>query len=220
MTWLVLARFESPLSPHWQSQQLRRLSPQERARLARLSRPLRREQFVVGHAVLRHMLSGAPGVAAAVEIGSSGSPRIAAAAPAHASIAHSGTAVAVALSSEPIGVDLEAPRTLRDPRAAAALMHLSPQVSESAPILRAWVTREAWFKSGAPPVTDVWRACWDGCELAVAGVRIAPFTCVFQLGTGLYNAVDLQWEMCVHRPVGTPRDIDVRNPFRATQGRA
>lgn len=215
---LVLTRFESPLSPHWQSQQLQRFSPQEHARFARLSRPLRRQQFVVGHAVLRHMLSEALGDDATIEIGSSGDPCIAAATRTHASIAHSGTAVAVALSSEPIGVDLESARTLRDPRAAAALMNLSPDTSESTAVLRAWVAREAWVKVGAPPVIQIGRASWDGCELALAGVRNAPLTRVFHLGVGIYNAVDLAWEMCVYRPVGTPRDIDVRNPVRATRG--
>lgn len=220
MAWLVLARFESPLTPLWQSQQLAQLGAGEEARLARLSRPLRREQFVVGHAVLRHMLSEVRGNDARIEIGPSGSPLIAAPTRICASIAHSGHAVAVALSSSSIGVDLEAPRALRDPRAAAVLMNLSSDVPESPSVIRAWVTREARHKAGAAAAQHLWRTAWEGCELALAGSTNAPLTCVFQLEAGLYNVVDLTWEMCVHQAVSTPGDIDVRNPVRANRGRA
>lgn len=192
---LWLTRFESPLPAPWQAEHIDRLTPTERACLACIERSLRRDQFVVGHSLLRRVLFEARGDDAKIDVESDGRLLIAASTPAYASIAHSANAVAVIVAGEPVGVDLESARTLRDPRAAAALMDLPAGVAgDSASVLRAWVTAEARLKAGPRALTRVWLSLWDNCQLAVAGITNSPLSGVFDVMTGTYNAVELQWE--------------------------
>ena len=192
---LWLTRFSSPLSAPWQAEQIACLTPTERARLARIARPLRREQFVVGHALLRRVLSEARYDDARIDVESDGRLLIAASTPVYTSIAHSANAVAVIVAGEPVGVDLESERALRDPRAAAALMDWPPGVAhDSVSVLRAWVAAEARLKAGERALAQVWCTTWDRCALAVAGIANPPLTGVFDVMTGTYNAAELQWE--------------------------
>ncbi len=192
---LCLTHFDSPLLPAWQAAQIAQLTATEQVRLARIERPLRREQFVVGHGMLRQVLADAGQQAATIEVDARGRVRLSANVPLFASIAHSANAVAVIVAGLPVGVDLESMQSLRDPRAAAAMLGLPPDgVQDSGAVLRAWVAAEARMKAGPDAHSQVWRTRWARCQLAVAGAANQPLTGVLDGITGIYNAVELEWE--------------------------
>ena len=192
---LYLSRFDSPFPNPWQTAGIAQLTATERVRLARIDRPLRREQFVVGHCMLRRVLADAGHVAATIEVDAEGRVLLRARVPLFASIAHSASAVAVVVAGVPVGVDLESMRPLRDPRAAAAMLGLPAEGAEdAASVLRAWVAAEARLKAGPAALAQVWRAPWERCQLAVAGAPYQPLAGVLDGITGIYNAVELEWE--------------------------
>lgn len=192
---LYLSCFDSPLTDTWQTAQIARLTLTERVRLARIERPLRREQFVAGHCLLRRLLADAGHQEATIEVDADGRVRLSANVPLFASIAHGANAVAVVVAGVPVGVDLEPMKPLRDPRAAAAMLGLPAEGFEDAsPILRAWVVAEARLKAGPEAFAQVWRTAWERCQLAVAGAANQPLTGVLDGITGIYNAVELEWE--------------------------
>ena len=194
---LGLARFEFPLDATWQRRAIASFSVSEQIRLARIERPLRRAQFIVGHRVLRWLLAAAGLRDATVEVDVSGALQLTCAAPVHASIAHSHRTVAIVIAGAPIGVDAEELRTLRDPREAAASMGVTPVVADSRSVLRAWVLSEARLKAGPDAHSGAWSASWEGCQLAVMGTVIPPLTSVFETTTGTYNAAELRWENAI-----------------------
>ena len=192
---LGLCRFDSPLIDSWQAAQITPLTPTERARVARIDRPLRREQFGVGHSTLRRVLAAASLDDATIEVAADGRVLLRASVPVYASIAHSANAVAVVVAGVPVGVDLESMQPARDLGAAAAMLGLATEdAHKPASILRAWVAAEARLKAGPDVRPRVWRSTWDSCQLAVAGVATPPLTGVFDGMTGIYNPVELQWE--------------------------
>lgn len=190
---VCLTRFDSPVPGRWQATQIDRLTPTERTRLARINRPLRREQFVVGHSTLRWVLAAAGFDDATIEI-ADGQVLLHASVPVYASIAHSANAVAVVVAGARVGVDLESMRPVRDTRAAAATLGLAEGAHDTASVLRAWVVAEARLKAGPQAGAQVWRSTWDRCQLAVAGTANSPLAGVFDAMTGTYNAAELQWE--------------------------
>ena len=196
---LYLSRFDSPLLDTWQAAQIARLTSTELSRLARINRPQRREQFVVGHCVLRQGLTAAGLEDATIEVDAAGRVLVQASVPLYASIAHAETAVAVMISGSPVGVDLESMKPTRDPRAAAELLGLpADRAGDANAVLRAWVIAEARLKAGPPAGEPIWLptwlSVWEGCQLAVAGTPSPPVTGVFDGTTGIYNATELQWE--------------------------
>jgi hypothetical protein len=192
---LYLSRFNLPLGDAWQAEQIARLTSTERARLARISRPQRRAQFVVAHCTLRWGLTAAGLENATIEVDAEGRLLLHANVPAYASIAHSADSVAAIVASVPIGVDLESMRHQRDLNAAAAMLGLPPNSSsEPGAVLRAWMTAEARLKAGPHASSQVWLSSWEGCQLAVAGIASPPPAGVFDRMTGIYNAAELQWE--------------------------
>lgn len=192
---LSLTRFESPLPAKWLAEQVDRFTATEHARFTRISLPLRREQFAVGHRMLRWLLAAAGLGEPQIEVDSDGRPRLAADTPAYISIAHSANTVAAIVASGPVGVDLESMRAMRDPCAAAALLGMpADSASDSTAVLRAWVVAEARLKAGQRALPYLWRSTWDNCQLAVAGIATPPLTGVFEAMTGTYNAAELQWE--------------------------
>jgi len=191
---LCLSRFDSPLPDRWQAEQIDRLTPTECGRLARIDRPLRREQFVVGHSTLRWVLVAAGFDDAVIEIAADGRVLLNASVPVYASIAHSANAVAVVVAGAPVGVDLESMRPVRDTRAAAAMLGLAEGTHDTASVLRAWVVAEARLKAGPQARAQVWQSAWDRCQLAVAGTANPPLAGIFDGMTGTYNAAELQWE--------------------------
>ena len=191
---LYLSRFDSPLADKWQAAQIDRLTPTERTRLAHIDRPLRREQFVLGHSTLRWVLAAAGFDDAVIEIAADGQVVLHASVPVYASIAHSANSVAVVVAGARVGVDLESMRPVRDTRAAAAMLGLAEGAHDTASVLRAWVVAEARLKAGPQAHAQVWRSTWDRCQLAVAGTANPPVTGVFDAMTGTYNTAEFQWE--------------------------
>lgn len=201
---VALTCFESPLNVAWQVAQIESMTASERTRLARIHRPLRRDQFVVGHAMLRGLLAMAGFDAAAIEVDPDGRALVAhARAECHVSVAHSGQMVAAIVAPEPVGIDLEASRALSDPRAAAAWLGLPRHAEsrgladdpglDSEQVLTAWVAAEARFKAGLNARQRLWQARWQTCILAVASTIVAPQTVVFDTMTGTYNRTELHW---------------------------
>lgn len=199
---VALTCFESPLDAAWQAVQVAAMTASEHRRLARIHRPLRRDQFIVGHALLRRLLVVAGFDDAAIEVDADGRPRVARC---HVSLAHSSRVVAAIVASEPVGIDLEASRTLSDARAAAAWLGLprhaegrgladDPDI-ESEPVLTAWVAAEARLKAGPNARHRLWQARWQRCLLAVASTIAAPQTVVFDTMAGTYNRTELHWDV-------------------------
>ena len=191
---LYLSRFNLPLSNAWEAEQITRMTSTELVRLARISRPQRRAQFVVAHCALRWALAASGLENATIEVNHEGRLLLHAGVPVYASIAHSADSVAAIVSGGPIGVDLESTHRKRDLGAAAAMLNLCADEASDAAVLRAWVTAEARLKAGPGASSDVWLSSWGACQLAVAGIPSPPLTGVFDGMAGIYNATALQWE--------------------------
>lgn len=189
---LALTRFESPLPIAWETEQIASFTSSEQARLARIKLARRRQQFIVGHLMLRWLLKSGGHADPRVEVDNDGKPRLPAGAAIHVSIAHSADAVAAIVAASPVGVDLEPMRSMRDPRAAAALLGMTAAESNRSLVLQAWVATEAQLKGGPAGSGEVWLSEWSGYHLAVAGVS-APLTGVLHVLTGTYNAAELEW---------------------------
>ena len=191
---LYLSRFTLPLDNAWEAEQIAKLTLTERARLARISRPQRRAQFVVGHGTLRWGLATVGHENVTIEVDTEGRLFLHASVPVYASIAHSADVVAVIIASDPIGVDLESTRCKRDQSTAAVLPALFGGGSSDSAVLRTWVTAEARLKAGPDANPQVWLSTWRACQLAVAGSPSPPLAGVFDGMAGIYNATALQWE--------------------------
>lgn len=191
---LYLSRFTLPLDNAWEAEQIARLTLTERARLARISRPQRRAQFVVARCTLRWGLAAVGHESVTIEVDTEGRLLLHASVPVYASIAHSADVVAVVIAGDPIGVDLESTRRKRDLSTAAALLGLSGGGSSDSAVLPAWVTAEARLKAGPDASPQVWLSTWEACQLAVAGSPSPPLTGVFDGMAGIYNATALRWE--------------------------
>jgi len=191
---LYLTRMNLPLSDAWEAEQIALFTPSERARLARISRPRRRAQFVVAHCMLRSALASRGAHNALVEVDAEGRLHLHAGVAVYASISHSQEFVATIAASEPVGVDLESKTRKWDPDAAAAMLELSVDADTPDALLRAWVTAEARLKAGPGASPHVWLSRWEGCQLAVAGIQKPPLTGVFDGITGIYNVLELKWD--------------------------
>ncbi len=192
---LSLTRFESPLPAKCLAEQVDRFTATEHARFLRISLPLRREQFAVGHRMLRWLLAAVGFDEPQIEVDIDGRPRLVTDTSTYISVAHSANTVVAIVASGPVGVDLESMQAMRDPRAAAALLGMpADSANDSDSVLRAWVAAEARLKAGQRALPYIWRSTWDNCQLAVAGIATPPLTGVFEAVTGTYNAAELQWE--------------------------
>ncbi len=144
------------------------LSDTERARLATLSAPGRRAQFLAGRLGARQLLAASHGGDALVDwcldATHDAPPRLQRGPCAlHVAISHSGDRVACAVAAEPVGLDLEVPRRQRDIAALCAgvcttaeqarLLAL-PMARRAGHFYRIWTLKEAWLKrrgEGASP---------------------------------------------------------------------
>ena len=165
------------------------LGESERAYLMRIQRPQRRAQFFRGRELLRYLLIDCDATA---DVDDDGRPRIRSTTSLHASIAHSGDAVAAVVAACPVGVDIEPARKWRDPAAIEALLDTGGGQSAA---LRAWVVAEARLKAGGTAGPSTWRASWNDCEVALMGVQDPPLTVFFDVATATYNPLELQWQM-------------------------
>lgn len=146
------------------------LPSDERARAARFRRPASRARFVAGRVVLRELLGRCVQRAASdgpFVSSPAGKPHLLAG-PSF-SISHSGNMVLVALARADVGVDVEAPRPLRDP-VTLARRWLDPPAAEDlagmdpgarpAAFLALWTRHEAVLKcrgvglAGSPSQSD------------------------------------------------------------------
>ncbi|GMU45190.1 MAG: hypothetical protein AMXMBFR25_31760 [Lysobacterales bacterium] len=127
------------------------LSESEQERAARRRAPQRHAQYLAGHWLLRTLLAqafgGDPSEHALIE--RHNLPPVAQGAALCLSLSHGGDFVAAALSSTPIGIDLET----RGPRPALhRLQHLLREPEEPVDsldedaLLQRWVLKEAWIK--------------------------------------------------------------------------
>lgn len=190
---LYLTRLNLPLSDAWQAEQIASFTSSERARLARISRPQRRAQFVVAHRMLRSVLASGGARKAMIEVDAEGRLQLHAGVSVYASLSHSQDFVAAIAAGEPVGVDLECIRRKWHPDEAAALLELAVDTDAPDAVLRAWVRAEARLKAGPGARPQVWLSRWEGCQLAVAGISSPPLTGVFDAMTGIYNVSRLKW---------------------------
>lgn len=157
-------RVDVPLDPAALDALAAALPDAERAWAAQLRAGAPRARFVAARAALRRLLAARLGCApAAVPIvaDARGKPVLAggAGAPLWFSVSHSGSIALVALAAEPVGVDVEAERVLRDPVALAArffspgergAVELAPVSERTRRFLELWTAKEAVLKaSGA-----------------------------------------------------------------------
>lgn len=245
-TVLWLTQFEPERPKQWTAQRIALFSPSERTRLERIKKPLRREQFIVGHVLLRALLSALGAHNPEIAVTDEGRPYWTGTHEQnpswYLSLAHSQTAVAALAAQAPKGVDIEHDRTLRDgsglirwltnqaPVFSGAYAHESP----STLALKLWVASEAHIKasnaapsfppqSPRPDSTQI--AKWilpeakgphtphtpTGYWLAVSGGTPPCQTALFDLGSGTYNSVSLDWQTLTMKPKNA---IDVRpEPF-------
>lgn len=186
------------------------LSQQEEARLSTMSAPRRRTQFIAGRWLARQCLA-AQGGGRWQDYGLSapddGAPQLLAAPVSGAwyfSLSHSGDWLACAVSSLPVGVDVECSDRARDFPALNEWMH-EPQALADMPadpreqqawFYAQWTLKEAWLKqvtsasSSRPSMRSArFTPCQDSSGLAMVGQ-----------GQGLTVAVypatpaSLQWE--------------------------
>ncbi|WP_176954940.1 4'-phosphopantetheinyl transferase superfamily protein [Rhodoferax sp. OV413] len=136
------------------------LSAHEAHRVAHISAPLRRSQFLAGHWLARQALSAFAGAAApqlwALAANAAGAPTVLGHPHLHLSLSHSADWVVCAVSDAPIGVDIEAPARARDwarlaPTVFSTAELKSAEGLDAADALqyfyRVWTLKEAWFKS-------------------------------------------------------------------------
>jgi 4'-phosphopantetheinyl transferase len=163
-TTTTVWRAEVPSSPAAVEALAETLDPGERTWAERLAAGGPRERFVAGRAALRKVLGaclGLPPAAVPLRSGWSGKLELAdVSGPAlHFSVSDSGAMVLVAVSSRPVGVDLEGPRQLRHALEVAArtfaaselaLLERAPAGARPRRFLEIWTAKEAVLKvSGA-----------------------------------------------------------------------
>lgn len=206
---LWLTAFDSPLPAAWIDIAVQSFSPSEVQRLARIRRLLRREQFVVGHVLLRRLLASLGVVEPSIEFAPDGRPRLARRDDSvnwHVSLSHSRSAVAALAAPAAAGVDIEFQRPLRDPEAVAALLGHAGAFAATVPagsdpgasVLKLWVATEARAKAQsaerAPGDRDAaWLAEWNSCWVCVAGTANAPQTVVTDVMRETYNSAPRDW---------------------------
>ncbi len=138
------------------------MSESEHARLAGLSAPGRRAQFLAGRWLARRLIAavhgGDPATDWSLSAGASEPPRVLKASehePLYLAISHSGDLVACAIAAQPVGIDVELARRERDVTAMAQAL-CTP--AECARLLAldvgarqrhfqvVWTLKEAWLK--------------------------------------------------------------------------
>lgn len=138
------------------------LSESEHARLAGLSAPRRRAQFLAGRWLARRLLAavhgGDPATDWPLSAGASEPPRVLKPSlhePPYVAISHSGDLVACAIAAQPVGIDVELARRERDVPALAQAI-CTPAECTRLRVLEGdarqrhfqvvWTLKEAWLK--------------------------------------------------------------------------
>lgn len=134
------------------------LTATEAARLQALGTDARRNTFLAGRWLARRAVQRWRGVdrLPVLDVADSGACRVAGIAGVHVSISHSAGAVACAVCSMPVGVDVESLARPRDHLALAETVHSAAQREQLAalpagaralPFLQWWTLKEAWLKA-------------------------------------------------------------------------
>lgn len=190
------------------------LSQEEQARLSTMSAPRRRTQFIAGRWLARQCLAAQGGGRwqdYALSAPDDGAPQLLARPSAserwYFSLSHSGDWLACAVSSQPVGVDVECSDRARDFPALNEWMH-EPAALQGAPddpreqqawFYAQWTLKEAWLKqvtSSAPapaPRPSMRSArftpCGDGPGTAMVGLGTA-----FTVAVCPATPATLRWE--------------------------
>lgn len=136
------------------------LSQEEEARLSTMSAPRRRTQFIAGRWLARQCLAAQGGGRwqdYALSAPDDGAPQLLAAPVSDSwyfSLSHSGDWLACAVSSQPVGVDVECSDRMRDFQALNEWMHEPEALKDMPPDPREqqawfyaqWTLKEAWLK--------------------------------------------------------------------------
>lgn len=161
----------APLAPERISTLLAVLSPEEHTRYARLRDPRRRQQFVVGRALCRHVLSRYAPVAPRdwrFALGGRGKPFIAAPAlssPVWFNLSHTdGVSICAVTGAGPeIGIDIERTAPATDPldiaeqffpEAELTALRLLPPTRRPETFAQMWALKESFVKARETSLTD------------------------------------------------------------------
>jgi 4'-phosphopantetheinyl transferase len=187
------------------------LSQEEQARLSAMSAPHRRTQFIAGRQLARQCLAARGGdrwQAYVLSAPDDGAPQLLARPPAseplYFSLSHSGDWLACAVSSQPVGVDVECSDRVRDFPALSEWMH-EPQALQDMPaspgeqqawFYAQWTLKEAWLKqvtsasSSRPSMRSArFTACGNSPGTAMVGQGTA-----FTVAVCPATPATLQWE--------------------------
>jgi len=134
------------------------LTPTEQARLQSLGTAARRDTFLAGRWLARRAVQRWLGVGRlpALDVADSGACRVAGMGDVYISISHSAGAVACAVSSVPVGVDVESLARPRNHLALAEMVHSPAQREQLVALatdartpafLQLWTLKEAWLKA-------------------------------------------------------------------------
>ena len=168
-------------------------SRDERDRAARFADPAVGARWLAAHHLVRTVLAERLGEdAAAVEFstGPHGKPAVRGV---EFSLSHAGNIAVVAVSSCPVGVDVEVPRRISRPAGVARRLGLAPDTPAST-LLRAWARTEALLKAtGDGASGGLWHA---EQRLAPYGWRVTDL----DLGAAAIGAVAARGHWAVDGP--------------------
>ncbi|MEO3713226.1 4'-phosphopantetheinyl transferase family protein [Roseateles flavus] len=161
------------------------LDAEEQARHARFLCQRTARTFAQAHTLKRCLLSQHHPQQAPLgwrfESGHAGKPALKAPAPCHFNLSHSGDAIAVAVADQPVGLDIESHRELKDGLAIAQrVFHprerqwLLAQADFAAAFYRLWTLKEALLKATGEGFTQAPEAlCWDELDAAMPAIHHA-----------------------------------------------
>ncbi len=120
---------------------------EDRDRAARFASPAAAEHWLASRGILRTILAAEVGATIDFEEGLHGKPQVAGHPEVHFNLSHSGDVAAVAVAAVAVGIDIEAPRRLRN-RTALGRRLLGPDWSGSDDeLLKHWTRVEALLKA-------------------------------------------------------------------------
>lgn len=191
-------------------------TPAEAARLAALTAPRRRGQYLAGHALLRALLR-APALRArlgggALQFPADRAPQWTGAAPVRLGIAHSGDWVFAAAADGPLGLDCECHKDRPGWRDLA--LATCPELFDGAaqPALadfyRAWTLKEAWIKAhGQAALPDALRRLRVRAPVAADALTLTSWP----FGAGVLGCLARSGAHCAW-PLGQPEGLGLQPP--------
>ncbi|GAB3246182.1 4'-phosphopantetheinyl transferase family protein [Chitinimonas naiadis] len=191
------------------------LQDAESARLAQISRPARREQFLAGRWLARHLLHQALGGQAAdwqISADAGVKPHIVGYPDLHLSLSHTGGWIACAIGDSPLGLDVERVQAQRDTLSMAELvcdareyatLQALPESERAMHFVALWTRKEAWLKREGAPF-DLSNLCHIGSEPAPASQADVASWCFAGQGLAVSLATRRWDELVTHWPGDWP----------------